>query len=188
MPEADQLVEEPAKKKKKPLIFIIVAVVLLLLGGGGYFAYTTFMKPAQPPAENPANPEQKADQPAKEEKKPEKKEEKKGEKKEGGKEEKKPVTSIAGIVTNLADPGGRRYIKISLDFDFADEDTAKDFEAQYQAKIKDAVLTLLWSKTSDEMNSVEGVLAFRNDVVTRVNQILGQGKVKNVYITDKVVQ
>lgn len=186
----EDIEEIQPKKKKKLLIWIILAVILLALGGGGYFAYVKFLKPPPPAeqAEGEATDDKKAEK--KEEKKAEKKEEKKEEKKSGekGKDDKKPVTTLQNVITNLADPGGRRYIKLSLDFDFKDEDTAREYEAKYQAKVKDAVLTLLWSKTSEELSNVDNMLTFRKEIITRVNQIMGPGKVKEVYITDRVIQ
>lgn len=183
----------PKKKKSKLLLIILLLVILGGLGGGGYFAYMKFFK--APPAEGteeqaPAEGEKKA------EKKEEKKDEKKDEKKEEGgghasgkKDDKnKPVTSINNIVTNLADPGGKRYVRMSVDFDFVDPAAAAEFADKYQARIKDAVLTLLWSKTSQDLSSVEGMLAFRTELQGRVNQIMGQGKVRQVFITDRVIQ
>jgi len=184
----------PKKKKSKLLLIVLLLVILGGLGGGGYFAYLKFFK--APPAEGteehaPAEGEKKAEK--KEEKKAEaKKEEGKkeeGKKEEGKKDDKnKPVTSINNIVTNLADPGGKRYVRMSVDFDFVDPAAAAEFADKYQARVKDAVLTLLWSKTSQDLSSVEGMLAFRTELQGRVNQIMGQGKVRQVFITDRVIQ
>ena len=118
-----------------------------------------------------------------------KKEEKKEEKKEGGKkDEKKPVTTLTNIVTNLADAGGKRYVRLSVDFDFKDDAVAAEFAEKYQARVKDAILTLLWSKTSEDLSSVDGMIAFRTELQARINQIMGPGAVKQVFITDRVIQ
>lgn len=184
----------PPKKKKSKLLLIIILVVLLgALGGGGYFAYLKFLAP--PPAETaegaPAEGEKKDDK-KKEEKKDEKKDEKKKEEgaSHGKKDDKgaKPVTTIQNIVTNLADPGGKRYVRLSVEFDFKDEHVAQEFGEKYQARIKDTILTLLWSKTSEELSSVDGMIAFRTELQSRVNQIMGPGAVKQVFITDRVIQ
>lgn len=186
----------PKKKKSKLLLIIILVVLLAALGGGGYFAYLKFLAP--PPAETaegaPAEGENKEEK--KDEKKDAKKDEKKDEKKkeEGGghgkKDDKapKPVTTIQNIVTNLADPGGKRYVRLSVEFDFKDEHVAQEFGEKYQARIKDTILTLLWSKTSEELSSVDGMIAFRTELQNRVNQIMGPGAVKQVFITDRVIQ
>lgn len=193
---------EAPKKKSKLLIIIIVLVILLGLGGGGYYWFFIKGKAAQTETaeqapEGDKKSEAKKDEKKseakpeakKEEKKDEKKSEaKKEEKKEGGKKGEKPVTSIQNIITNLADPGGKRYVRISVDFDFASDDDAADFADKYQAQVKDAILTLLWSKTSQDISGVEGMLALRTEIQSRVNQIMGQGKVRQVFITDRVIQ
>ena len=192
---ADAPEQAPKKKKSKLLLIIVLLLVLGLLGGCGYFAYMKFFKapPAASEEAAPADAEQKKEE-KKEEKKDEKKEEKKKDekkdekKKEGKKDDAKPVTSFQNVITNLADPGGRRYIKISLDFDFKDSDAAQDFSDNYQAKVKDAVLTLLLSKTSADLSTLEGMITFRKEIVARINQIMGPGKVKDVYVTDRVIQ
>ncbi|KAF0232961.1 MAG: flagellar FliL [Desulfovibrionaceae bacterium] len=180
----------PKKKKSKLLLIIILVVLLGALGGGGYYAYLKFLAP--PPAETaeaePAEGEKK-DEKKKEEKKEEKKDEKK--KEEGGKKDEKgakPVTTIQNIVTNLADSGGKRYVRLSVEFDFKDDHVAQEFGEKYQARIKDTILTLLWSKTSEELSSVDGMIAFRTELQNRVNQIMGPGAVKQVFITDRVIQ
>lgn len=194
MPKIEEEDGAPPKKKKSKLLLIIILVVLLgALGGGGYFAYLKFLAP--PPAETaegaPAEGEKKDDK-KKEEKKDEKKDEKKKEEgaSHGKKDDKgaKPVTTIQNIVTNLADPGGKRYVRLSVEFDFKDEHVAQEFGEKYQARIKDTILTLLWSKTSEELSSVDGMIAFRTELQSRVNQIMGPGAVKQVFITDRVIQ
>uniref|UniRef100_A0A7C4AAG2 Flagellar protein FliL n=1 Tax=Fundidesulfovibrio putealis TaxID=270496 RepID=A0A7C4AAG2_9BACT len=190
MADAKDVEEQPKKKKGKLLIIILLVVMLLGLGAVGYlYVYPKFFAAPPAPAEGtPAEGEKKDEK--KDEKKEEKKDEKKKEeeKKEGKKDEKKPVTSLNNIVTNLADPGGRRYVRMSVEFDFKDDHAAKEFEEKYQARIKDTILTLLWSKTSEELSSVDGMIAFRTELQNRVNQIMGQGKVKQVFITDRVIQ
>lgn len=181
----------PQKKKSKLMLIVILVAILAVLGGGGYFAWLKFFKapPAevaeQVSAEGEKKPEEKKEA-KKEEKKEDKKEEKKDEKKKDDKN--KPVTSITNIVTNLADPGGKRYVRMSVEFDFKDDHVAAEFGEKYQARVKDAILTLLWSKTTEDLSSVDGMLAFRTELQSRVNQIMGPGAVKQVFITDRVIQ
>lgn len=186
--------EKPKKKKSKLLLIILLLVILGALGGGGYFAYLKYFAAPAAPAEEAHAEGEKADEKKAEkkaEKKDEKKEEKKDEKKEGEKKNEKkgpPVTGLQNIVTNLADAGGRRYVRLSVEFDFKDAEAQTEFEEKYQARVKDAVLTLLWSKTSEDISSVDGMIAFRGELQARVNQIMGQGKVKQVFVTDRVIQ
>lgn len=181
------------KKKSKLLVIIILILFIAILGGGGYFAYLKFFKApdsnsvaeGQTPTEVEASASLKA-----ESKSAPAKEEKKDDKKSGNKKDDKvaPVTSINNLVTNLADTGVRRYIRISIEFEFKDDGVAHEFSDKFQARVKDAILTLLWSKSSDTLSGVEGMSMLKEDIKTRVNQIMGPGAVKQVFILDRVIQ
>ncbi len=188
--------EAPAegKKKKSFLKYVILVVLLLVLGGGGYFAYLKFFA-AKPPAAAEAPAE---GQPAAEEKKAEpapKAEEKKaegghGEAKGGHGEkgkDKAPSNNVPlpAFVVNLADPSARRYLKLVLDVEMTGNPEL--LEAN-MPKIRDALLMLLSSKTSQDLSTLEGKILLRKEIVDRLNQAIGQAKVARVYFTDFVIQ
>jgi len=191
---------EPAegKKKKSGLVkYIILVVLLLVLGGGGYFAYITFFA-AKPPATAPAAeghaPEGEAKAEGKHEAKPEEKKaegghgEAKSEAKGGhGGKDKAPSNNVPlpAFVVNLADPNARRYLKVVLDVEVTGNPEL--LEAN-QAKIRDALLMLLSSKTSQDIATLEGKILLRKEIVDRLNQAIGQPKVSRVYFTDFVIQ
>ena len=192
---ADAPEAEEGKKKKKGgfLKYVILVVLLLVLGGGGYFAYLKFFAAKPPAAEAPAE-----GQPAAEEKKAEdahapKAEEKKaegghGEAKGGhGGKDKAPSNNVPlpAFVVNLADPNARRYLKIVLDVEMTGNPEL--LEAN-MPKIRDALLMLLSSKTSQDLGTLEGKILLRKEIVDRLNQAIGQAKVARVYFTDFVIQ
>jgi len=183
--------DAPEEKKKSSFLKYIILVVLLLgLAGGGYFAYLKFFA-AKPPVA--AAPEPKAEEAPKAEEHPAPKEEKKaegghGEAKGGhGGKDKAPSNNVAlpAFVVNLADPNARRYLKIVLDVEMTGNPEL--IEAN-MAKIRDALLMLLSSKTSQELATLEGKIMLRKEIVDRLNQALGQSKVARVYFTDFVIQ
>ena len=192
---------EPAegKKKKSSLIkYIVLVVLLLVLGGGGYFAYITFF--AKPPVTAPAA---EGTAPAEGAAKPEEKHEAKPEEKKaegghgeakseakgghGGGKDKAPSNNVAlpAFVVNLADGNARRYLKVVLEVEMTGNPEL--LEAN-QAKIRDALLMLLSSKTSQDIASLEGKILLRKEIVDRLNQAIGQPKVSRVYFTDFVIQ
>ena len=57
-----------------------------------------------------------------------------------------------------------------------------------KAKVRDALLLLLSSKTSQDLATLEGKILLRKEIVDRLNQALGQAKVARVYFTDFVIQ
>ncbi len=104
----------------------------------------------------------------------------------GGKD-KAPSNNVAlpAFVVNLADPNARRYLKIVLDVEMTGNPEL--IEAN-MAKIRDSLLLLLSSKTSQELATLEGKIMLRKEIVDRLNQALGQSKVARVYFTDFVIQ
>lgn len=186
--------EAPEGKKKSSFLkYIILVVLLLVLAGGGYFAYLKFFA-AKPPATAEQTKEQ---APAEEKPKAEEQhapaEEKKaegghGEAKKGGhggKEAPSNLVPLPAFVVNLADPNARRYLKIVLSVEMTGNPEL--LEAN-QAKIRDALLMLLSTKTSQDLSTLEGKILLRKEIVDRLNQAIGQAKVARVYFTDFVIQ
>ncbi|HML54892.1 MAG TPA: flagellar basal body-associated FliL family protein [Solidesulfovibrio magneticus] len=198
---ADPAPEEQPKKKKSGLIkYIILVVLLLVLGGGGYFAYLTFFA-AKPPAAAPADGAAPAEAPKADghgEAKPEeKKADAHGAPKEGGHGDAKGGghggkdkavsnnVALPPFVVNLADPNARRYLKVVLEVEVTSN---PELLEDNKAKIRDALLMLLSSKTSQDLSTLEGKILLRKEIVDRLNQAIGQPKVSRVYFTDFVIQ
>ena len=182
--------EAPKKSKKKLIIIIGISVLLLaVLGAGGFFGYKWWMgKKAAAGGDNAT--EQKAEG-AQGEKKAEgghgeQKDEKKGEKGaavEGGGE----LVSIPPFLVNLADPQGRRYLKLALDVEVKDKLAADELNKN-MSKVKDSLLLLLSSKTYEDLASIENKILLKKEIVERMTLVLGEQKVMRVYITEIVIQ
>jgi flagellar FliL protein len=175
---------EEGKKKSGLIKLIIIGVgALLVLGGGGFAAYKFFFaKPATPPAA-----EGQADA-GHGEKKEEKKEEKK--KDAHGKEGDKvaPPFAMEPFIVNLADPGGKRYIKLTVSLDVKDDKLKKELETR-MPQIRDSVLLLLSSKTFNDISPVAGKIKLRNEVLKIINNSLaGAGQVHTLYFGEFVIQ
>jgi flagellar FliL protein len=91
------------------------------------------------------------------------------------------------FVVNLADPLGRRYLKLGLDVEVRDEQAQTELEMA-QPKVKDKLLLLLSSKTYQDLASLQSKLELKEEIVQRINQVIGKNKVMNVYITEMVIQ
>jgi len=171
---------EAPKKSKKKLILITLSVVLLgVLGAGGFFGYKWWMaRPASPEAENAT--EQKA-----EEGHAEKKDEhgQSAAALDGAGE----LVSIPPLLVNLAEPQGRRYLKLALDIEVKDK-LAADSLNKNMPKVKDALLLLLSSKTYEDLGTLENKILLKKEIVERLTLVLGEQQVLRVYITEIVVQ
>ncbi len=169
--------KEDEKKPKSKKKFIIIGIALLLLGGGGFFGYKFFL----------AKPKE---QPTKATEQVEKKGETKKEKKKKEEQPKEIVTKVVPLPTllvNLADPLGRRYLKISISIEVKGEKTPSLIEED-TPKIKDTLILLLSSKTFDDLNSFDKKIELKKEIVERINQILGKPVVRRVYFTEFIVQ
>lgn len=183
-----------AKPSKKKLIIKLVILILLLaiLGGGGFFGYKFFMAKKAAGADNAT--EHKTEEPAGEGGHGEKKAEgghgdaKDGkDAKGGGAEGGSELVSLPPFLVNLADPQGRRYLKLALDIEVKDK-AAADQLNKSMAKVKDALLLLLSSKTYDDLASIENKILLKKEIVERLTLVLGEQKVLRVYITEIVIQ
>ena len=163
--------KEPKKKGGKLKLIIILLVVLAILGGGGFAAWKFFLQPklagdAASGNETHAESAPKAEEHAA----------------AGGQ-----LVTLDSFVVNLSDPMGRRYLKTTMDVEVADAAAAAELTAA-MPKVKDTLLLLLSSKSFEEISSMDRKIELKNQIVDRLNLILGKGKVRNVYFTEFVVQ
>ena len=107
-------------------------------------------------------------------------------------------------VINLADPGGRRYLKVGIFLEFAPHDTAwytmateqraelqALFETEMATKqpvIEDLVISIISSKSFEQVYTLEGKEGLRQEIINRINQMLPTQLVMYVYFNEFVVQ
>ncbi|MDR0466260.1 MAG: flagellar basal body-associated FliL family protein [Deltaproteobacteria bacterium] len=164
------------KKKRRLKIIIVIVAALLILGAGAGGAYWWFFMRAQPSA--PAGGGSAAP----------------GAQGDGaGKRVEAPtsiprskVLPLPPFVVNLSDPVGKRVLKLGMEIEVNADVTSKDLQTN-DAKIRDAVITLLAGKSFAEIQTPEGKVLLRNEVAARLNLILGGPKVVRVYFTEFVV-
>ncbi len=159
--------EEGGKKKSKLKLIIILLLLLVILGGAGAGAYFFFLKGG-----DEAQTEEKA---------------KKDNKKAEMKNEIGPLYSFDAFIVNLADPGGNRYLKVSMQAEVDNEKVMEELEKR-KPQIRDIVLTVLSSKTYSEISTAQGKLALKQEIMRRINLALSTGSVVNIYFMEFVAQ
>ena len=170
--------KEEDHKKSGVLRWIILPVSLIVLGGGGFFSNWKFSCLPAPETALAAETEKSH-----------------GEAKSEGKEESEKggkhvdlMVPLDSFVVNLADPPpARRYMKIKVDAQMADEKAAAGIKDK-MVVIRDSILMLLSSKTSLEVSSMEGKLAMRKEIAEKINLALEGPKVVRVFYTELVIQ
>lgn len=157
-PEEGQEAEEGKKKSSKKMLIIIVAVVVLLIGGGAAAYFLVLNKPKDE------------------------------------KVEKKDVKTEEGVnfaldpfVVNLSDQGANKFLKLSIQLELSNNTIQEKAKVKIP-QLRDAVISLLTSKSSDALMTPDGKLQLKDEINVRANQILGPNSVKNVYLTDFVMQ
>ena len=160
--------EQPPKKKSK-LKWILLILLLLLIGGGAAGAWFFVLQDKFMPMLFGDN---------------------KSEKVEASPIAARPkgtTVSLPAFTVNLADPLGQRFIKINLDLEVADAKVTDEI-AQQNARIRDSIILLLSSKSYADIATTESKLVLKSEITDRLNNILGLGKIHQVFITDMVIQ
>lgn len=161
---ADNAAAKPAAKGKGKLFAILGVLVLVLVGGGGA-AFWLMRTPAE----------------AKEAEKP---------------QEKAVDLTKAGIVkfepfiVNLADPGAKRFLRVSVAIIVAEAEAAKHIEESevLRMQLRSQILDLLTTQTSDHVVTAEGKTELKTAILEKAHETLAPAEVHDVIFSDFVVQ
>lgn len=151
-------------------IIIIIAVVVVLAVVGGAVGLK-FFAPGLLPGSAENTPEEEAEP----------------EEKEAGAAELGALKPLKPFIVNLADPAGRRYLKLNMTLELDTPEAVAEVDTR-MPQIRDAILILLSSMRFEDIRSIEGKMRLRGQIIGRCNTILTAGKVKNVFFSEFVVQ
>ncbi len=91
------------------------------------------------------------------------------------------------FTVNLTGPQGNKYAKVDVEIE-VDDDFVKSEIERLRPKIRDFILVVLSSKTSDQIESIDGRNFLREEIKNKINGYLTRGQVKNVFFTQFIVQ
>lgn len=86
--------------------------------------------------------------------------------------------------TNLKD---KKYILVKFAFQM-DSVEAKEELTKRQIQLDSIIISVLASTESTQIEGEEGLKSLETSLLNRVNEIMVEGKVVRVYITDKILQ
>lgn len=174
---AEEELEASQPKKKGGLIkIIIIAVVALILVVGGVFAFLTFFGGSSSTEEAAATEEVVEDPLAVE---PAQK----------TNSEAGIMYDLPALIVNLTDPSGAKYLRVSITVEIPPKNEKLMAEIEQKLpKIKDAIIMILTSKTAEEVFTSQGKTSLKREVERRINSLLANGRIMDVFITDFVVQ
>lgn len=95
----------------------------------------------------------------------------------------KPIIPLETFVVNLSGSRGRRVAKVNVELEVSSAEAKKEVERR-QAQIRDIIILLLSSKTHETVSSIEGKDALRSEVKERINSLLSEGRIENIYFTE----
>jgi flagellar basal body-associated protein FliL len=105
-----------------------------------------------------------------------------------GVEQVKAVLSLEPFLVNLADMNEVRFLKATFQLGLAEEPNEEAKNAVAVAAIRDSIISLLSSASTDEILTSRGKDKLREEIRLRINSISPKLKVLEVYIVDFVVQ
>ena len=152
----------------KILVLLIGVMMLLMLGlGGGLFMLWNQLSAlnAQSVADAGAQPDKLAslDQPL------------------------GPIFPLKTFIVNLADKGGTRYLRVTMDLELGNPELKNELNKRLP-QVRDSLLMILPSKRFEDISTVQGKTALRDEVLETLNGFLNQGKITNIYFKEFVVQ
>jgi flagellar FliL protein len=161
----------------KVLLILMGIVLLLVLGmGGGMFMIWTKLSAVNQKAAVPETGAEAVPDKAKP-------------------EEIGAVVSMDTFIVNLADPGGNRYLRITMELELAGKPadkpagkTAGDELSKRMPQIRDAILMILSTKRYADISTTEGKTGLREEIVNAANGLLASSQISRIYFKEFVIQ
>jgi flagellar FliL protein len=164
--EETEETEESAEEKGSPLKMVVIVVLVLVLVGGGFLGWMFFsssddgsLDPLEAGGSPPVPEEETTSQ----------------------------TYALETFVVNLNDPGGKRYLKTNIQLEYVSEGLTAELDRRLP-QLRDMILLQLSSKSLDDIQSVDGKIALRRELIQRINQTLTVGKIRSLYFTEFVIQ
>lgn len=174
--EQEEVVEEKKKKSGgKMMLIIIIVLIIFLLIGGGLAAFLLLSGDDNAVQSN--QPMQQQTQKIR----------KNGSQRSENLITIGPMYPMDQFVVNLLSESGNRFLKTSLDIELSDENLASEMDVKKSA-IRDIIIRTLSSKTFEEVSTLKGKEKLKDEMVERLNMVLADGQVRNIFFTDFVVQ
>ena len=95
------------------------------------------------------------------------------------------AVQLEPFILNLADPEGDRFLRVSLSVVFEGHVVPSAAE---QVRLRDRILTILSSKTADEVTSFEGKEALRRELEGSIARTFEGSEVDELFFTEFLVQ
>ncbi len=177
---ADEEKKEEIKEKKSGLnlvLIIFIVLLLLILVGGGVAAYFLLSDNGNTQQSNI----QQQPQPQTQARKPSNVARSSDLTKIG------PIYPLDQFIVNLLSEGGTKFLKTKMDIELSSPELTAELDKK-KPLIRDIVIRTLSSKTFQEVSTNRGKEKLKDELVDKINAVLADGHVKNIFFTEFVVQ
>jgi flagellar FliL protein len=164
--EAGEAKEDVEEQPKKSIFkFLIIGVLVIFLGVGGFMGWTLMGKSDKGGTEV-AEATTKSEE-----------------------DMEKLTYPLESFIVNLMDKAGlgKRYLKVRIILEVSNEEGGMKIQ-RHTPQLRDSILLLLSSQSFREINTIEGKIELKQALLSKINQILGDGIVHGIYFTEFVVQ
>jgi len=98
-----------------------------------------------------------------------------------------PLFSLDTFIVNLADAGRSRYLRVTMDLELAESSDASKLN-QRLPQVRDSILMILPTKQFEDIASMKGKIALRDELMAKLNSLFSRNVVTNIFFTEFVVQ
>ncbi len=98
-----------------------------------------------------------------------------------------PLLEMEDLVVNITHKDSTRFLKVGITLEAADKESSDAIKRRLP-QITDAVLLMVGNKSFDEIKDLQGKMQLKADLLARIQELSGNGKVENLFFTDFVVQ
>lgn len=98
-----------------------------------------------------------------------------------------PLVKLADFVIHLRNPEIDRYARLSFDVEVFGEFDKDSLNAN-MPRVRDAFIAYLSDRTLEELQGAEGLTRTKEALHTRMRELVPQARIRNIYISDFVVQ
>lgn len=159
--------EETVAKKGGSKLIVILLVLIIVLGAGGAAAFF-FLGSSQGKGASTAKPED--DDVAE----------------VGGGESMGPTLSLKSFIINLDEPGGARYLKLTVDLELRKALT--EAQAKQTVRVRDKMIVFLSGLHMSDVQKRDAKLKLKKSLVKLANEAYGAHRVRHAYFREFVIQ
>ncbi len=98
-----------------------------------------------------------------------------------------PMYPLDKFTVNLMSENGRRYLVVKMNLEEDGEELTPELDKK-TALIRDVVISILSSKTVEEITTAKGKSKLKDEIIAQINKHLEDGEIRHIYFTEFVIQ